>query len=414
MPYINHGVSLGEWSVSPDVEAAQRRLLMLRKTISQQPHKTDESDSFQGEKGAVSIQKAFESLPSHLGWRSASLRSVIPCPPAREMQEVEGFKLPAGQKQTNQTQTKDQKAEAVSIFPDIALAFLRERLVSSGRVWMLLRFLDSGGRGWFKVDEVKALLTYKHSLYRVCGWRQMRNLLNQGDSIFWRRNNGRIWLNSLPKVALSLNVHRFQTDSVLLPLKILLAKIGTLRAHLFATFHSGRAGSNPSDEDASPIARATIEAITHVSPRIQRLYERSARVSHQTHYCVGAQFSDEQLKEAAWQHGSAVFKLKDVQGKHGEPGREYVAWQLPNSYAGPHKRLHKNQRKRMNKRLIDLCHKGNVGNDQFKEVRYGGLSSNKRYFENGRFAVKARNRDADKKIYLSNKKVKGFWHELSL
>src|SRR5690606_38158976 len=126
-------------------------------------------------------------------------------------------------------------------------------------------------------------------------------------------------------------VERLSGRPVALPVEALCGGIGDVRAHFYASFHSGRA-----DGEAMPIARATLEAVTGVPPRTQREYEERVGASVRENYAIGEEKTEDTHQERAWQHGRAVFVLKDRNGIHGEKGAEYVAWQLPNSYAGPH------------------------------------------------------------------------------
>ncbi len=401
-------------SISTEVKAAQQALLALREKTSKQSNTPANQKTSQQRTSHLSNQDALRGLPSHLGWGSQNMMRSLP--QLKESQKASPLFFENDSINDSYPEDEQKTAVFVSVFPDFAVTLLKEKRVPVGRIWLLLRFLDSHGAGWLELDEIKDQLTNKQSRYRVCGWRQLRNLLNQGEGLFWERQNGRIWLRSLPKVAHALNINRFHTDSVLLPIEILLAKMGTLRAHLFATFHSGRTESatDGSLKGKAPIARATIEAITQISPRIQRLYERSAQVSNQSHYCIGNPYSETNMKEAAWQQGHAAFRFKDVKGLQGKVGCEYVAWQLPNSYAGPHQRQGKRQRQRMNKRLVDLLNKGIVGNNQFMENRADSPTFERRYFANGRFAHQAlRTADRTPK-YCPNQTRAGFWYDLSI
>ena len=65
-----------------------------------------------------------------------------------------------------------------------------------------------------------------------------------------------------------------------LPIKTLLGGIGEVRAHFYASFHSGRPAANP-------ISRQTLENITGLSPRTQRDYDRLANVKRQRNIAVG-------------------------------------------------------------------------------------------------------------------------------
>lgn len=377
-----------EAALTPELVAAQQRLMQLRKEISRQSNNLEPSAVRAGGETAVSYKNVFSTLPAHLGWGSQSLRPVT----ATEQESHQPATLSTIYVEVKPDPTVRPKTatDTISIYPELALAFLREQLVAVGRVWVMLRFLDEQGCGWIGVDEAKIALTKKSSLHRVCGWRQMRNLLNQGEGLFWRRENGRIWLTSLPKLLIKLNLTRLSQNSVAIPLPVWKGKIGTLRAHLYASFHSSRASmAQSTKQQTAPIARATLETITSVSPRIQRLYEQTADVAHHYNYCIGAPYSEQTLREAAWQHGRATFKLTDSRGKQGRAGQAYVAWQLPNSYAGPHQKHETDQRKRINKRLTVLLHQGKAGNGQLEESNFVDHRAGQRYFANGRLAAKA-------------------------
>ena len=82
-------------------------------------------------------------------------------------------------------------AETVKVYPDIALGMLRQGETATGRIWLLLRHLDQEGRGWLRIDIIKHHLTHKTSKHRVCGWRQLRKLLNRGEGVFWTRDSAR-------------------------------------------------------------------------------------------------------------------------------------------------------------------------------------------------------------------------------
>ena len=361
-------------------------------------------------------------LPAHLGWHSQSfsdLRKTAVSPPPtpitshQPLKESETELLPRCDIPAAEAKPS---SNTLQLYPDIALSMLRTETVAAGRIWLLLRHLDPLGRGWIAVDCARARLTRKQSTMRVCGWRQLRNLLATGEGMFWHRENGRIWLRSLPKVAAALGVHKFSSKPVALPVSVMINRIGTVRAHFYASFHSSRANQELGAIQMKPIARSTIEKITNVNPRIQRLYEKAARVQPQRNFSVGAAFSEDALQQEAWQRGQAVFKLVDKNGRFGTPGQSYLAWQLPNSYAGPHRIQSSNQRKRMNRALTDLMLQGTTGNDQctqraeseqFDECRV-------RYCENGRFAAKTIQRDQIEAAYWPETKqgdVK-IWHGL--
>lgn len=248
----------------------------------------------------------------------------------------------------------EKRAKTVTVYPDIALGMLKQEKAATGRVWLLLRYLDRDGRGWLTVEQTRALLTRKESDLRVCGWRQLRNLLREGQGIFWHRDKERIWLYSAANVAVALDVTQLTGRPVALPVSVLLAGMGAVRAHFYASFHSGRKSKNP-------ISRGTLEEISGVIPPVQRYYEKATGVTKQRNLAVGEPYTEQDIQARAWHHGSAVFDFIDHHGRQGPEKRHYVAWWLPNSYQGCHERAPKGRMKKVN-RQIDLVNEQARGN----------------------------------------------------
>lgn len=341
------------------------------------------------------------------GWESQALARSLHASEARKIarrETQEALSLtwlpehPAGATEKAPTiqhhSTKTVEAHSFTLHPDLAIAMLHQNLSSPGRLWLLLRRIDEEGRGWINVSQARTRLTDIDSPLRICGWRQLRNLLAQGEGIFWQRNDqspspNRIWLRSPAKVAIALGLKRLHKKPVAVPLTVLLDTIGTVRAHFFASFHSGRDSNNP-------IARQTLADVTGVSRRTQRSYEKRARVKGQHNWAVGQAYSKKAMQQRAWQHGRAVFQLKDTNGKVGTAGKSYIAWQMPNSYSGPHKPQATTHKKRINQKLTDLLNKGITGNGERKveEPVFQHTGSEIRYYEHGRAAARAYNRNA--------------------
>ncbi|MBX3058737.1 MAG: hypothetical protein KF770_19900 [Anaerolineae bacterium] len=344
-------------------------------------------------------------LPAHLGWDSAAVTAVArkneikrlavvgwqPTATPRDWEITENAQspnLPISQSPNPSPST------TIKLYPDIAAGLFQRELTAAGRIWLLLRHLDSNGRGWLDMAAVRAQLTGKESPWRVCGWRQLRNLLAEGDGIFWVRGDGRIWFRSTAHVAASLQIPRLALPPVALPVSVLTLPIGQMRAHLYAAFHSSRAGKTPAGQPASPIARDTISSLTHVIPRTQRRYEKAARVRADRNFAIGGKVSETVLEEAAWQHGQATFRLNDKKGVQGKTNQGYIAWQLPNSYTGPHRLQPKGQQKRINQALSDLFMQGMTGNGQSR--------MEKRFYGHGRAAAQAYNRGVTQDIYWND------------
>jgi hypothetical protein len=333
----------------------------------------------------VSNLRPIGNLPPHLGWDSWQLTAHLRH--ARELgkknaaalnhsqAEIAATSPPAPQlsqsltqHETNAAQPASQDAQcqpitatavnssAIRLHPDLGLGMLRTKETAPGRIWLLLRWIDQRGSGSVSVTDARRLLCDNDSALRICGWRHLRSLLARGEGRFWAQNNGRIWLRSVPKTAHNLGITRLGGRPVDVPVAVLTQGIGHFRAHLYAAFHSGR-------RKAKPISRASLTKISHVSPRSQQNYEKRAEVQKQKNYAIGSPLHNKQAREEAWQQGSAAFKWDDCQGIFGTPQRAHMAWQLPNSYTGPHKRRPRGRQREFNRELADLSTKGMTGNN---------------------------------------------------
>jgi hypothetical protein len=239
-------------------------------------------------------------------------------------------------------------------------------------VWLLLRHADAAGRGWVSAAEAGRLLTGAGSPLRICGRRQLANLLTAGDGLFWERNAGRdgreqIWLRSAARVAAGLGVARLNGSPVAVPLAALTGTIGHARAHLYASFHSGRQRADlltGRPRPRGPIARGTLCKLSGATFNSQRNYERRALVGRRSSVAIGPALNAADEHEVAWRRGHALFHLRDEAGRFGRPGAVYLAWQLPNEYIGPHATLPRGRQKRLNRALADLFHDGMTGNGE--------------------------------------------------
>jgi hypothetical protein len=356
---------------------------------------------------------AISDLPDHLGWGSRRLSQALrqslrnerhinkeaagqrmswleglrsPQPPALDTQSDDpaiaivatGETFPASDPWSPSSCAEVERG-TVKLHPDIGVGILRKKMAAAGRVWLLLRWIDRTGSGRIDIAQVRKLLCDQESVIRVCGWRQMRSLLAQGQAVFWNQRGGRLWLQSIPKVAQALGIERLSGRPVALPVKILIQGIGQVRAHLFASFHSGR-------KQASPISRTTLTKISRVSARSQQNYEKRSRVRKLKNFAIGPRLANENARDQAWQHGSACFNWRDKKGIHGAQHTSYLAWQLPNSYLGPHLQRPHGRQRRFNRELAVLFAKGMTGNDHSAvEVKP------KRYFEAAKKAARAQN-----------------------
>ena len=414
---------------SPALLAANQRLYQLRKAkgLSDQyrvcsarrvslPKRPSDSGS-SAPAGASDLgpnalgQRNLPELPEHLGWESPAVTNALRAAIARQLPEKQQKQPPlattvSGLVPGKRALLTSATAETVKLYPDIALGMLQEGQAAAGRIWLLLRHLDTQGRGWLRFEQVKDALTGKDSELRVCGQRQLRNLLRQGQGIFWQRGKERIWLNSAAKVAQALGVRHLSGRPVALPLTLLLSGIGKVRAHFYASFHSGRV--NPEEQaPGSPISRKTLFQVTGVPERSQRQYEQTANLRVRKNIAVGESWTTDNFRERAWRHGRATFRFQDHGAKFGPSGKSYVAWQLPNSYGGCHHQCARGRQKKINQQ-IDLVDKWAQGND---------LPGKSLLFHPGAAeAAKTYNRDSRTDVYWPDKssrsKSEKIWYVL--
>jgi hypothetical protein len=374
---------------SPELLAAQAKLTQLRAqrrvaAAGSSPRSTPTACS----------ASPIERLPAHLGWGCTALTAVV----RRRTPDASSSEAPPclGQWEERQSglrcATSSVPADTISLQPAIGLALLREEQAAAGRVWLLLRYLDSVGRGWVTTRQAHGWLTVASSPYRICGDRQLRKLLVQGEGLFWRRRNGRIWLHGLAKTAANLKIRRLSGQPVRLPINALLGSVGVVRAHLYAAFHSSR-----NHHAAKPIARATLQKLSRVSRRSQRNYEQRAGIRRQRNLAVGELNTDQNREQRGQKQGQALFTFNDNKGKQGSPGKQYLAWQLPNSYIGPHQPAPLGRQKRINRELADLFMQGMTGNGE--EMVNCAAVRRRRFQTNGAQAARQFNQNSQHDLY---------------
>jgi hypothetical protein len=381
--------------LSPELQAAQARLRQLRAERGIQPR--DTSRDLTGWRTGVrakSVRSEATNWPmlnaqKELERRRGSVRSG-------HFSAVLGGALDSPQP-SPQTATADRPpltgaeveagtrpAQTVIVHPTILLTILKQDLEAPARVWLLLRAIDAEGRGCLSVEEARRRLAEKDSPLHICGWRRLRQLLREGEGVFWHRDDrDRLWLHGAHKIAYKLDCDRLQGFPIELPIQALLGGIQAVRAAFYATFHGGR--------DSKPISRETLRAVSGIAERTQRVYDRLAPVERRHNIAIGERYSQDRIQERAWEKGRAVFHFVDTRGLQGRAGRGYIAWHLPNSYQTAYQRCSRGSRKRLNRKLADLVQQGIPGNDDRAVERL--------FFPNGALAAKRYNRDPEDDAY---------------
>lgn len=395
-------------ATSPTLLAANRRLHKLRAQVQARRQaaglpvsRPPSSCETTAAPAPLTTAECITRLPPHLGWESEAATRAVRAALARQ-QERQAMALPQDspaddaigrgaallkmpvpkieEKATGQiSAVDDQKHGQIRIYPTLSIAAKEAGMAAVERLWHLLRYLDNNGRGWVLVEEARARLTDKESELRICGWRQLRNLLRAGEGRFWHRTNKhQIFLRSPSRVALALDVERLVGRPVYLPLHAFTGGMGGYNATIYAAWHSGR------NNDA-PISRQTLATATQTPPRTQRHYEAVASLKRQTNYAVGRPYTKEVAQETAWQRGRGTFKFCDKKGQQGKPGRDYIAWRLPNSYEKPFTTQPRSTRQRAINREIDLRNKGARGTvSQIERIFHeNGGGAGRSYNRNG-------------------------------
>jgi hypothetical protein len=342
--------------VSPQLMVANRQLHARRSRL--QAQRVSGGEAFPPVSGEC--LHSLQALPAHLGWESAAVTASLRGRVARI-----GETAPAPAARPQPPPYRPEKDE-IRLYPSLALGMLKAGQEAAGRLWLLLRYLDREGRGCLRIDSIKQYLSQKSSNLRLCGKRQLRNLLRAGQGVFWQRDKTRVWLRSLPRAAARLGVAKLRGRPVALPVSVLLGGIGGVRAHFYASFHSGR--DRGEAQPGSPIARATLETVTGVPGRSQRAYEAQLQVEVRANYAIGERIEDHTIsQEQAWAHGQALFVLTDARGYQGKRGQRYHAWQLPNSYHGPHACTGRGRQKHLNRHITQLHQ-----TDDLRKIRDAG------------------------------------------
>lgn len=393
--------------VSPELLAAQQRLLALREQLGVDPGQRHDEVETRHSKPMMSLldggqallleRRRREVVEQGQGAGDTRLgKPVVYLPPTEPLegtQERDFFsRIPKGTALSDQLTPSIQEENknirrTLAVYPSLAMGMLESGLSAAGRVYWLLRYLDGHGRGWLESELARDWLTVRSSDLHLCSWRRLRQLLDQGDGIFWTRDGGgRIWLKGAAVVAQNLAVSRLEGCPVEVPVTAMLGGIQTVRAHFYASFHSCRRGGGP-------ISRLSLRQKTSVPERTQLDYDKVARIQRQENIAIGEKLNKVTLEEGAWRHGRAQFQFLDVDGQQGPSHREYVAWHLPNSYQGPHAKRQKGRQKKINQRLVDLVMKGMRGNgrEQVEQV----------FWPHGAAAARAYNRQPENDAYWS-------------
>ena len=299
--------------LSPELQAAQERLLQLRKEL---PAKKGASHRHfcktlkQAPQNHL-LQQAQVALSQRRELEGVRVNHGSPCPSSDWLAALKEEYLNLGNSLPPTEPVLTRPSDTVPAYPSLLIAMLKENLAPAGRIYLLLRHLDPQGRGWLSVDRARDQLTTKSSQLRVCGWRRLRQILHQGEGIFWQRDpQDRLWLHAPHRIGQKLGVERLQGTRINLPVKCLLGGIQAVRAHFYAAYHSGR-------RKPAPFSRERLKDITGLPDRTQRAYDHIAQVKRERNIAIGPRYTKETAETQAWLRGRGLFRFVDSQGRQG-------------------------------------------------------------------------------------------------
>ena len=154
----------------------------------------------------------------------------------------------------------------LKLHPDLALATMRNKQDRLYRVWVLARALNPQGSSYVEIVSIQAAV--KECSLQGLGPRTLARLLKQGDGVWWTRRKGCIYLHSLLRVCVALEVEKLRYN----PMPVAYRWLKTLkvfRAACYASpFPSGSFWSNP-------ISRRVLEDWAGKTGRTQRNYDKA-------------------------------------------------------------------------------------------------------------------------------------------
>lgn len=273
--------------------------------------------------------------------------------------------------------TASKQTDTIKLYRSLCNQILQREEASVGRVWYLLRYLDQAGRGWLSIEDVREALTAKGSAIRVFGWRRLRQILAQGEGVYWhrecRQEGHRIWLFGLGKMAQEIGVTHLSGAPTEIPVTHLLGGIQEVRAHFYALTHSRKR--------PAPIARITIRGLTGSAERTQQTYDKVSKTRSEKNLILLRIDSESDYQESLYKYGRNQFCFTDYNGSQPFSESELIARRLPNTYHAPdtHRRGSRSRQRKINRRLNALVDTQAQGNGQ-KRIE-------KRYYQSEKQAV---------------------------
>ena len=219
----------------------------------------------------------------------------------------------------------------VRAYPSLLNASHKAGSVPGMWLYLLLKAIDDQGRGCVHIHHARKMLTTRSRFRVQQSWRRLRQILADGEGVYWTRDNvGRIWLRAPGRIATALNCDHLDGRPILLKLADLRQDIATVKAHFFAAFESGR-------RDPNPISQAALENITGVPERTQREYNKRLERTARKNVAITELAWEPEIFQPMAANGRTVFRLTDFHGVRGDKGKKYIAYRIPDSRSLSHR-----------------------------------------------------------------------------
>jgi hypothetical protein len=158
--------------------------------------------------------------------------------------------------------------ETLKVHSAVAMALRGTGHAAGYAVWTLARALDTDGRGWVDLAELRAFAA-RAGMASDRFKRGLRNARNAGLASKGRR----LYLAGLLAVGRLYGLEGVGAQPVLVPADSVSSAANWKRA-LWAAFHAGR-----TTRKAAPVSRQTLRDLSGVSERTQRRYEADCRLN---------------------------------------------------------------------------------------------------------------------------------------
>jgi len=279
---------------------------------------------------------------------------------------------------TNYTTTGYRSQDpSLKVYADLNVAALERKEAKFLRVWYLIRHINLRGRGWVWFDDLKTFCLE----HQIMSKDSLRQTLRDGDGTWWvivdYPDRGRkVCLRGIRRICEHLEIGRVRRTPVMLPLDVF-RKIGDFKAHVYSTMFNG---------NNKPMSRQTIKAISGVSARSQRNYEKRAKVE-----------TTQNWARSKLPHRLSRAALGQGEYQRYERGDWYLYKRLPDTRASHYPMARRGMVRRINRLLLSgrdylIKYAMSKGRSSFWDSYQGRADFFRRYFDKARQILKARNR----------------------